>query len=252
MINEVKLVDWKKGIHVSESFYDENVQRWVSLACGIFEPPINKFGDQFKFERPLILNGITYNTSAISCMVIDQSKYLDYKKAANTTKSTTNQTRLLSIVNSYMFVADNKNMSLVFVPDSLVQNYNYTSIYSPELVRYTAFTNGSMKSDIEALANKPLGEDSFLNYSVKLSQDPSAPTFITESQIHIRSMGVTYKPARNFTYFQNYLFYFGADDLTVSKTIINDNVKAAQSQINYLALIVITIICAVVMCISFR
>lgn len=243
MINEVKTVNFSQGIHLSAPFYDTNLLKWISLSCTYFEPPT-------LFVKPLTLGGSIYNTSTIACVALDQSKYLDYKKTANTSRIVMNNTRLASIVNSYMFITDNQDLKLLYVPDSLSENYNYTSIYSPELIRFTAFSKASMKSDIANI--KPISEDNFLNYSVKIAKDPSAPTFITDSQIHIRALNLTFKPSKNFSYVQNYLFYFGVGDLTASKTLINENVKAAQSQINYLALIVIIIICAVVMCISFR
>lgn len=158
-------------------------------------------------------------------------------------------TKLASISHSYMYVTDSWNLNILHMPENLAMNYNYTSLYSPELIRYTGYSTQEMKSRTDGLVK--YGEDEVEKFNdVKLVKDPTTPTLITASQIHVRSYLFTMMKSSNYSL--KFLYYFSEEDLKASKTLIEENIKAAQFQITYLALIIIIIICAVVMCISFR
>lgn len=234
-------------LHLSKPYFDPINQKWVNFCCSYYsmtEP----------FHRSLSINGNTYTSSAITCVLVDLTKLLDYKMAVNNTKvlipASPNQT-LQSITNSYMVAADNIDSNILFMPKSLSPNYNYTSLFAPDLVRYTGFSSSAMKQDLNNLDNR-VDNKTILSYVSNLVVDPLEPSLVDLTQIHVRSMTVSERTNKNLNYIIRSLFYFNMEDLSLSKNLIISNIDAAQYQITYLALIVIIIICAVVICISFQ
>lgn len=232
-------------IHLTAPFYLESLHLWVALSCTLFNPPP-------LFARNTTIGGVDHNTSSMACVMLDQTKFLDYKSVTNSTKELAIdiKQRLPSIINSYMFVADNNDLRLLHVPDILASNYNYSSVYSPELTRYTGFRYANLKENIDTLTAE--GEGDYRNHSLQVAGDPASPSLVTNHQVHVRSKVIQSKPSQNKNYTIKYLFYFSEEHLNASMTLIDTNIKASQYQVTYLALIIIIIICALVMCISFK
>lgn len=225
-------------------FFDPVSQKWVSFSCSFYT--LNK-----PFSREVTSGTKTFTSSAISCVLLDMTKLLDYKLAVNNTKVGTapqaNQT-LLSITNSYMIAADN-NSRILHMPRSLSPNYNYTSLFSPDLVRYTGFASEARQKQLQDLDHN---RTALVNFTENLAADPLDPTLVDSVQIHVRTVNVSHKHPVEPSYIIRSIMYFNMEDLTTSKSLIVNNISAAQYQITYLALIVIIIICAVVICISFQ
>lgn len=232
-------------VYLSKPFYIDEIHLWCTLSCAFFQP-------QDIFARKITLSGVEYNTSSIACVLLDHTQFLDYRTVTNSSKelATGIQNRLPSITNSYMFVTDNLDLRLLYIPDILAQNYNYSSVFSPELTRYSGFRNESMKRGVDELIKQ--GENDYLNYTLNVVSDPTTPTLVTAHQVHVRSKQFVYRKTPESMYTLKYLFYFSEQHLKAGKTLIQVNINAAQYQINYLALIIIIIICAIVMCISFK
>lgn len=234
----------KSKLHLMEPFFDSVSQKWVSLACSFYA--LAK-----PFWRQVTSGTKTYNSSVIGCLLVDMTKLLDYKLAVNNTKvlvpPLANQT-LLPIANSYQISADNSSRILA-MPRILAANYNYTSLFSPELLRYTGFATESRHKQLIDLDHGRLG---LLNFRENLAADPLDPTLVNSVQIHVRSVNVSHKHPVEPSYSMRSILYFNMEDLTASKSLIENNISNAQSQISFLALIVIIIICAVVICISFQ
>jgi hypothetical protein len=203
----------------------------------------------------MMIGTATYNTSVISCVLLDMSKLMDYKLAVNNTKvllpPSSNQT-MQSITNSYMIVADNNNDRVLYMPKTLSPNYNYTSLFTPDIVRYTGFRSESRRKDLLNL-DAGILSSSLVKFTENLVIDPLDPSLVDSAQIHVRAVNVSNKlPMNNDSYIIRSIVYFNMEDLTASKSLIENNIDAAQYQITFLALIVIVIICAVVICISFQ
>ena len=234
-------------IYLSKPYFDKIGQKWVSLCCSYYSM-------QAPFARPLTINGNTFTSLVISCVITDMTQLLDYKTAINNTKvlipPSANQT-LPSITNSYFIVADNNEDKILIMPQNLEANYNYTSVFSPDLVRYTGFTSKTRQQDLAKLDERKIAS-MLLNYSENIVTDPLDPTLITPSQIHVRSTRVSPKLLPDTTYSIRSMFYFNQDDLNASRSLITNNIAAAQYQITLLAIIIIIVICAVVICISFQ
>lgn len=244
-------IEQKSRLHLYEPFFDTVSQKWITLSCSYYsliDP----------FSRKIQIDSKTYNTSVISCVLMDLTKLLDYKLAVNNTKVLNpplpNQT-LLPITNSYMIAADHQNR-ILYMPKFLTSNYNFTSLFAPDLVRYTGF---SSEGRIKELNDLDQNQNKFSNFTATIASDPLDPSLIDSVQIHTRSILVSAKTKKNAkpeeivpSHYIRSLIYFNMEDLTASKSLIVNNIAAAQYQITFLALIVIIIICAVVICISFQ
>ena len=232
--------------HLMTPYFDQISQSWVHLCCSFYNL-------SHPFSRSVISNAKTYNSSVIACVLVDLMKLLDYKLAVNNTKvlnaPTANQT-LLSIANSYIIAADNNEEKILYMPRTLATNYNYTSLFSPDLVRYTGFSKPKRVSELKSIENG--GAVTSINFTENLVIDPLDPTLVDAAQIHVRSMNASMKHPIDTNYIIRSIMYFNMEDLTASKSLIVNNINAAQHQITFLALIVIIIICAVVICISFQ
>lgn len=237
-------IERRGKLHMLSPYYDPVSQKWVSLSCSYYS--MGK-----PFWRQVTIGTKTYNTSTIGCMIVDLTKLLDYKLAVNNTKvlvpPTANQT-LVSISNSYMITTDN-NSRVLQMPKALSTNYNYTSLFSPELVRYTGCSSANTLNKLLDLDHE---RTPFVNFTENLASDPTDPSLVDAVQIHARSVNVSHKHPVEPSYNFRSIIYFNVEDLTASKNLIVNNIKNAQSQISFLALIVIIIISAVVICISFQ
>lgn len=230
-------------MHLMPPYFDGVSQKWVSFCCSFYNM-------SHPFSRSMTIGTATYNSSVISCVLVDMTKLMDYKLAVNNSKvlvpPSADQT-MLSISNSYMIVADNNFDRVLFMPKSLSLNYNYTSLFTPDLVRYTGFRSEDRRRQLVSLDQ---GTRPPVNFTENLVIDPLDPSLVDSVQIHVRTINASNKG--NQSYIIRSIVYFNMEDLTASKSVIEKNIDAAQYQITFLALIVIVIICAVVICIAFQ
>ena len=130
-------------------------------------------------------------------------------------------------------------------------NFNYSSLYSPAMTRYTGMSSQTLKN---FMANQDQGEDSYPKTNVSIAKNPSTPTFILKNELHVRTkqIGTTVNNnvASNFNI--RLMYYFDTELNDATQNRIKQFIAVSQSQVTYLALIVIVIICSIVMCFSYQ
>jgi hypothetical protein len=241
-------------VFMSRPFYDKFVQRWLTASCSLVIMQDAKYRKELNFENVL------YLSSVISCVLVDLSTFLKYKEpnVAQQIGTVSDFKTLPALDYGLLNIADDIGMFLLMTP-KLSSNFNYTSAFSPSLNRYSGLSSQTI---INLFATNTDSDTSYPIDNVLISKEPTNPTSLIKNQIHFRTrkqgfVNSTYvaTPTESWNpginYFK-YMYYFEADKLEATQFKITSLISAGQSQVTYLALILIVIICALIMCFSFK
>lgn len=199
------------------------------------------------------VGGVNYKSMVISCSMADLSAYANLQEQAIQNIIAANNTlrRLPFIQNSMSIITDVNQYRLLLTSLKLTNLNNYSSILQAGLARYTGFYDANSY----AYLNSPdLNDTSYPNFNVSISADPTNPTLLTKNEIHIRTNPVGYNwfIQPGFANIFKFIFYFDTDSMSSAQNAISTSVGNAQTQVTLLALAIIVIIYAVVMCISYQ
>ncbi len=205
------------------------------------------------YGTTMTYNGKTYSSMMHSCTIIDMSNFLKYKEFAiqHQIQIVTDGLTLSVIDDAVMNIVEDQFGNILHLNSKLAANYNYTTVYNPALARYTGMASKQMMDQFKA---EDKGENSYPRVNISIAKNPSTPTYTLKNELHIRTrqLGMTVSDGTARSYGMRPMFYFDTElnDSTQSK--IKQFIATAQSQVTYLALIIIVIICALVMCLSYK
>ena len=234
-------------VYFDRPYFDQLLQRWVTLIC-------TKSGNA-KYATPMRFDNADYESSVVSCGMIDFQNFAKYKDdpVDDYFNHITDKVGMEVVDKHVLNVLNFPDQHIMRVDKYLSQNYNYSFAQFPPITSYV----GVSESNLENIS-KP---DARFNVSVTISKDPSNPSYFIKNDLFVRSKraGFFFKTDSSgkqdltpSTYALKYLFYFESQLLDSERSSLLSYISDSQSQITYLALIIIIIICAIVMCISFK
>lgn len=196
-----------------------------------------------------------YESSVVSCGMIDFQNFAKYKDdpVDDYFNHITEKVGMEVVAKHLLNVLNHPDMHVMRVDKYLSQNYNYSFVQFPPIASYIG-VNGNTRLNV----SQP---DAKFNVSVTIAKDPSNPSYFIKNDLFVRSKRAGFfvetdasgkQKETPSTYALKYLFYFESQLLDSERTSLLSYISDSQSQITYLALIIIIIICAIVMCISFK
>ena len=201
----------------------------------------------------MTIGNVNYNSSVITCGMADLQLYMKVKDniLLDRVNQIPSKLNMKVIQNSILNIANFPDGNLLHVNTQLSQNFNYCSVLSPSYMRYVGLNQENYNKTF-AVGEKD--NESYPKVNLTISKDPNQPAYILKNELSVRTRRAGYFMDSNTKkpYELKYMFYFEAEFLESDRNRVINYVKSAQAQITYLALIIIIIICAIVMCISFR
>ena len=124
--------------------------------------------------------------------MVDMSSYMKFKEFFIQQQiSGLKDALTLSVIDvSTLNIVDDQQGNFMQLNSNFEVNFNYSTLYSPAMTRYTGMSSQAMKS---FMANQDKGEDSYPKTNVSIAKNPSTPTFILKNELHVRTkqIGVT-------------------------------------------------------------
>jgi len=206
-----------------------------------------------KYATSLNFESLDYESSVVSCGMVDFQSYAKYTDDPidNYFNHITDKVSMEVISKHILNVLNHPDMHVMRVDKYLGQNYNYSFVQFPPFTSYIGVGNASWPNISQPEAK--------FNMSVTITKDPSNPSYFIKNDLFVRSKRAGFFLQSDATGKQTsatqtlkYLFYFESQLLDSERTTLLTYISDSQSQITYLALIIIIIICAIVMCISFK
>lgn len=188
-----------------------------------------------------------------TCTLVEMSNFLKYKDFAvqHQVQIVTDGLTLSVIDDAVMNVVEDQFGNILHLNSKLAANFNYSTVFNPALARYTGMASKQMA---ETFKREDRGENDYPRINISIAKNPTTPTYTLKNELHIRTkqFGMTIADGVAKAYGMRPMFYFDTElnDSTQSK--IKTFIATAQSQVTYLALIIIVIICALVMCLSYK
>lgn len=232
-------------VYFDRPYYDQFLQRWVTLIC-------TKSGSA-KYASSMSYGGEEYKSSVVSCGMIDFQSFAKYNdNPVDDYFSQITEKVSMEVVSKHILnVVNHPDQHVMHVDKYLGQNYNYSYMMFPPITSYIGIA-GNIKANISQPSND-------FNSSVTIAKDPSNPSYFIKNDMFVRTkrpgffVNVDSSGAATTSPFAlKYLFYFESQLLDSERSSLLNYISDSQNQITYLALIIIIIICAIVMCISFK
>lgn len=124
--------------------------------------------------------------------MVDMSSYMKFKEFFIQQQiSGLKDALTLSVIDdATLNIVDDQQGNFMQLNSNFEVNFNYSTLYSPAMTRYTGMSSQAMKS---FMANQDKGEDSYPKTNVSIAKNPSTPTFILKNELHVRTkqIGVT-------------------------------------------------------------
>lgn len=232
--------------YVGQPFYDKFLQKWVTITC----VPVT-LQDLYTKKNARVLEGVSYSFFTLSCVLVNSTEYLKPRDPVVSGLFDVNNNLPLLPVNSKMFLISADTSGRVLMSNvSIPLSFNMTSLFAPPVSRYTGFYNKDML-DWYGMQDKAPNND-YKRKNTSLSKDPANPSLLLANEVHLRTkaLGMQKFGAENHYVVKN-MFFFETDLLASEQNNVNTLINGAQTQVTLLSLIIIIMICAVVMCISF-
>lgn len=232
--------------YVGQPFYDKFIQRWVTITC----VPVTLLG-LYNTNHQKSFEGGNYLFYTLSCVLVNSTEYLKPRDPVISGLFDVNNNLPMLQVNSKMFLISADSAGKVLMSNvSIPLSFNMTSLFSPAVSRYTGFFTKDM-IDWYGMQDKK-ADNTSKRKNTTLSRDATNPNLLLANEVHLhtRTLGMQKLGANNHYVVKN-LFFFEADLLASEQNNVNTLISGAQTQVTLLSLIIIIMICAVVMCISF-
>jgi hypothetical protein len=208
--------------------------------------------DLYTTNNTKTISGQKYSFFTLSCILVNSTEQLKPRDPIITGLFDVNNNLPTLQVNSKMFLISADPSGRVMMSNaSIPLLFNMTSLFSPAISRYSGFFTKDMLDWYGIQDMAPNTE--YKRKNTSLSKDAGNPTLLITNEVHLRTraLGMQKTGAANHYVVKN-LFFFEADLLAAEQNNVNTLISGAQTQVTLLSLIIIIMICAVVMCISFK
>ena len=144
--------------------------------------------------------------------MVDMSSYMKFKEFFIQQQiSGLKDALTLSVINdATLNIVDDQQGNFMQLNSNFEVNFNYSTLYSPAMTRYTGMSSQAMKN---FMANQDKGEDSYPKTNVSIAKNPSTPTFILKNELHVRTkqIGVTVNNKIASSFNIRLMYYFDTE-----------------------------------------